>query len=237
MSLRLSHTPHLDHLKQQAKDLQRQWAQHRNAPVALHEVQHLLAREYGEMSWPALVARVRRLSELAQHVRRFQGTFGNAFPALRKSGLVSPELLMEAVRTHPQPEVRCNSHNLIYHLGYGDLCYDVLVSALRDPVPRVRKVALHTLSCTFCAAKAAGAEAACRRSSLIERQELQRLALSDPNERVRIAAVGRLGEIGDADAVPVLNQVLAVAGVSTVMRQVATQAMALLQDRQAASRT
>jgi HEAT repeat protein len=225
MSLRLPLEPHLDHLKQQAKDLQRRLRELRGAPVPLHEVQRDLAREYGEPSWPALVRRVLRLSELARHVRSFQGTHGNAFPAVRAAGLVSPQLLAEAALSHPHPDVRFNSINLIDHLGYGDECHEALVRALRDPVPRVRRIAVHALSCAFCSSKARGDEGTCAVTSPDETEELMRLAREDANERVRIAATGRLGDVRARRAEALVEGIARDGSVGEELRRVAGAAL------------
>lgn len=61
MSRALAVHANLDHLKNQAKDLLREW-QRRNPGSKLAAAQHVVAREYGFASWPKLKAHVESLA-------------------------------------------------------------------------------------------------------------------------------------------------------------------------------
>jgi HEAT repeat protein len=81
---------------------------------------------------------------------RFVRTPSRHFAALRASGEVDLPLLRMGARQHPNPAVRWRCLTLLDHLD-GDASIPVFVDALRsDPVPRVRKHALHALTCDGC---------------------------------------------------------------------------------------
>jgi hypothetical protein len=61
MSRVLPPHPNLEHLRNQAKDLLRDWQQHK-PDVQLADAQHAIAREYGFQSWPKLKAHVESLT-------------------------------------------------------------------------------------------------------------------------------------------------------------------------------
>src|SRR4051812_35415805 len=91
-------------------------------------------------------------SQIEQEVRRFAATPSRGFPALRQSGLVDLPLLRLGAGTHPNPKIRWQCLTLLDHLD-GDDSVPVFVAAmLNDPVPRVRRHALHALSCDRCKA-------------------------------------------------------------------------------------
>jgi hypothetical protein len=60
MSRELPARPNLEFLKKQAKELLRELQQSK-PDTRLSDAQHVLAREYGFASWPALHARVERI--------------------------------------------------------------------------------------------------------------------------------------------------------------------------------
>ncbi|WP_216319047.1 HEAT repeat domain-containing protein [Deinococcus aestuarii] len=88
--------------------------------------------------------------------------------------------LLEGLR-HPRPRVRFDCANALDHLA-DERCAGPLRRLLDDPVPRVRRAALHSLSCD-----------ACKLSPLEPGEDLVptliNMALSDPSIRVRRAAV------------------------------------------------
>jgi hypothetical protein len=87
---------------------------------------------------------------IERHVLRFVATPSRQFPALRASGQVDLSLLRLGAQSHPNPKVRWQCLTLLDHLD-GDESVPVFVGALLgDPVPRVRRHALHALSCDRC---------------------------------------------------------------------------------------
>ncbi len=87
---------------------------------------------------------------------------------------------------HPEPRVRYNCALAMDHLA-DDRCGEPLRALLEDAIPRVRRAALHSLSCEAC--KVAPLPVP---GDLIE--TLIAKANSDPSIRVRRAAVGSLIE-------------------------------------------
>ena len=65
MSRVLPPHPNLEHLRNQAKDLLRDWQQHK-PDVQLADAQHAIAHEYGFLSWPKLKAHVESLTAAAR---------------------------------------------------------------------------------------------------------------------------------------------------------------------------
>jgi hypothetical protein len=63
MSRQLPPNPNLEHLKKQAKELLRE-LQQRDPGMKLSDAQHLIAREYGFVSWPKLKAHVESLAAM-----------------------------------------------------------------------------------------------------------------------------------------------------------------------------
>jgi len=85
-----------------------------------------------------------------RHVLRFAATPSRQFPTLRASGQVDLSLLRLGARSHPNPKIRWQCLTLLDHLD-GDESVPVFIDALLgDPVPRVRRHALHALSCDRC---------------------------------------------------------------------------------------
>lgn len=85
---------------------------------------------------------------------------------------------------HIKPRVRFNCTDALDHMA-DERCAEPLRERLGDPVPRVRRAALHALSCD-----------ACKLSPLTPREDLLPIlidmALNDPSIRVRRAAVPML---------------------------------------------
>ncbi|MBV9848194.1 MAG: HEAT repeat domain-containing protein [Armatimonadetes bacterium] len=57
--------------------------------------------------------------------------------------------VLDAITSHPNPKVRRLCADLMDHHG-DDRCVETLRQALHDPVPRVRRQAVHSLSCQRC---------------------------------------------------------------------------------------
>jgi hypothetical protein len=93
------------------------------------------------------------------------------------------DALLEGLQ-HPAPPVRFNCAGALDHLA-DDRCASALERLLGDPVPRVRRAALHSLACD-----------ACKIAPLPGRDDLVpkliALATDDPNARVRSAAFNAL---------------------------------------------
>jgi hypothetical protein len=132
---------------------------------------------------------------LEKHVQRFVATPSRQFPALRASGDVDLELVRLGARSHPNPKVRWQCLTLLDHLDDDD-SVPVFVDALRnDPVPRVRRHALHALSCDRCKAEPVQIDVAsvivdCFReddNAKVRRQAQYALTQLLPDERARRA--------------------------------------------------
>ena len=90
---------------------------------------------------------------IEQHMLRYVATPSRQFPRLRASGEVDLSLLRLGARSHPNPATRWRCLTLLDHLD-GDDSVPVFIEALLgDPVPRVRRHALHALSCERCKAE------------------------------------------------------------------------------------
>jgi hypothetical protein len=75
MSRQLPPRPHLEYLRNEAKELL-EVLQRQDSSAQLADAQHALAREYGFASWPALKASVEdRLAAFAQGARLFVGAW------------------------------------------------------------------------------------------------------------------------------------------------------------------
>lgn len=111
------------------------------------------------------------------------------------------EVLIDGLR-HPSPVIRYESAQLMDHLA-DDRCIEPLRRLLHDPVPRVRRIALHALSCE-----------ACKISPLATEDDFVALAIAqataDPSITVRRHAVGELSRrVADPRAAAMLRDLLA----------------------------
>lgn len=118
-------------------------------------------------------------------VRRHAATPARAFADLRASGLVPLDVLADGALHHPDAVIRRRAIDLLDHLG-DETTTPVLVTALRDPVPRIRRHAVHALACRRC--RPAG-------GCVDIRPYLRVLAATDPNAKVRDTARRALGEL------------------------------------------
>lgn len=112
---------------------------------------------------------------------------------------------------HPDPPARRLCLDYLDHLA-GPEAARIFVAALDDPVPRVRRHAVHALTCEACKPGAWRADAVA---------PLRRVVSHDPSPKVRFEALrallGQLGPSGrasaiqaviDADDRPLLNEVV-----------------------------
>ena len=71
-----------------------------------------------------------------------------AFHALEEYGQASLEAAIEGLND-PNPKIRGDCADLMDHLA-DDRCIQPLIRATKDPIPRVRRRAVHSLSCDRC---------------------------------------------------------------------------------------
>jgi HEAT repeat protein len=136
----LPHSPNLRHLRRQARELQRATGS------TLHECQHELAKTYGFQSWAELKREVLDLNAAADLAARYTGTPNFAIDDLRD--VVDTRTLVAGLR-HPNPRVRYDCLGLLDHLA-DDTCLVPMIEATSDPIPRVRRMAVHALGCRRC---------------------------------------------------------------------------------------
>lgn len=109
---------------------------------------------------------------MSQHI----ATPSRDFPRLRASQQVDLVLVRLGAREHPNPSMRWKCLTLLDHLD-GDDSVPVFIGALtNDPVPRVRKHALHALTCQRCKEAPLGLDVV---------PAIVICAESDPNPKVR----------------------------------------------------
>jgi HEAT repeat protein len=100
-----------------------------------------------------------------------------------------------------RPKVRADCAGALDHFA-DERCAEPLTRLLSDPVPKVRRTALHSLSCDAC--KLVPLEVTC---DLVAR--LIEMTLHDSSIRVRRAALGNLGaSYGDPRALRTLEQIV-----------------------------
>ena len=198
----------------------------------LADAQFVVAREYGFPSWAQLkhhvvalqaaplriTARRTYIHQLAHQLleaartRDLEALSAGVILPLRdlldlRSRVVTLELHAVLVNgllaglESPRSRVRYLCADALDHLA-DERCAAPLERLLSDPVPRVRRAALHALSCDAC--KLAPLPKA---TDLFE--TLMRLSKSDPNARVRGAALEALVNSCDPRAAPVLLELLA----------------------------
>lgn len=230
MTRALPDIPSLEQLKNQAKDLLRacrnQDAQalsriqkhlvsspeNPTVLLTLAGVQHVIAREYGFESWTKLKKHIQFLSEnaerqayLQQQVERLGAPRGDwrtllsAARELDQAGQAGLEAVIVGL-AHLNSMVRRECAGYLDHRGT-DACVSRLqFMALHDPVPNVRRIAVHSLSCQRCKP--------CQLTGDIVGVLVQ-AALSDLNMRVRQEAVsGLCWQPSDERAIAVLNKLL-----------------------------
>jgi HEAT repeat protein len=114
---------------------------------------------------------------------------------------------------HTQPTIRCRCAEALDHFG-DEHCFEPLQRLVSDPVPRVRRVALHSLSCDACKLMLLPRD--CDVLALIIDH-----ALNDPSISVRRAAVSKLDQhCHDPRAVEVLSLLAAQERDRAILRSV-----------------
>jgi HEAT repeat protein len=219
-------SPSLEQLRNQAKDLLRECRN--QVPEALHRVQeqlpsaarptfpltlasafHVLAREYGFSSWPQLKQHVQTLkNSQARNValQRQVEMLGShdwrdilaADAELTRAGKAGMDAVIAGL-SHPNARVRRGCAGFMDHQGTTESVAALAQVALQDPVPAVRRAAVHSYGCQRC--KPAPVEL-----DLVGL--LVQSALQDPSMRVRKEAVSGLGmQPPDDRAIAALQQI------------------------------
>ena len=137
----LPHRANLRHLRRQARELQSVTAE------PLQRTQNRLARSYGFHSWSSLKRTLEAGTMVVSWSERLLGK--HALEALRDSGATPrPAEILPALR-HPNPRIRYACLGLLDHLA-DDESVAAMIAATTDPVPRVRRMAVHALGCHSC---------------------------------------------------------------------------------------
>ena len=137
----LPHRAHLEHLRRQARELQRRTGE------PLHAVQLGLARSYGFASWPQLKHTLEAGQIVLEWTRRPLGK--RAFEAQRDAGKTPTAAEILPALHHPNPRVRFEGLGMLDHLAE-ESSLAAMIAATHDPVPRVRRMAVHALGCMRC---------------------------------------------------------------------------------------
>jgi HEAT repeats len=196
-------------------------------PFKLSHAQFVIAREYGFHTWMRLKARVERPIKISRR-QQFVRDLANELLTLASSDVVALAARMAIplrdildVRTHlletkrlhflvdglllglehERPKVRADCAGALDHFA-DERCAEPLTRLLSDPVPKVRRTALHSLSCDVC--KPVPLEVT---GDLVAR--LIEMTLHDSSIRVRRAALENLGaSCADPRALQTLEQVV-----------------------------
>ena len=123
-----------------------------------------------------------------RHVEQFRAEGGHWKPF---AGEVPVEAMQEAALRHPNPKIRRECLGVLDHAA-NDASLEVFRRALRDPVPRVRMVALHGLFCERC--RVSGTPVGDVVGDLI------RTATEDSSAKVRHMAVQLIARVAHRDA-------------------------------------
>jgi hypothetical protein len=205
MARRLPLRPSIEQLKHQARDLLRahrvgdpaadrrvrRWFPALVAPLRLSQAQLALAREYGFPSWPRLAAWVARgevppapdaqVELLGVRDWRVGRAASGALAAAGAEGVAAA---LDGL-SHRSPRVRRGAADFLDHHA-DDRCVAPLAdAALGDPVPAVRRSAVHALLCQRCKPAALTEDVL---------PLLVRVAREDPTPRVRAEALWGLGQ-------------------------------------------
>jgi hypothetical protein len=197
------------------------------ASLPLTKAQAVVAREYGLASWPALIAAVeaRRAAAMSDADMLAEQWFALAEAEdLRPLGRAlqigkTRKQGARAVMRRQTARYRSFQQALVRGLGarrdrvrfmcaaeldtFGDATTrPPLARLMDDPVPRVRWMAMHALSCHGCGEKPGALEPQYR-------ERIVQAAMSDPSVRVRHHAAVGLGLMGDLGAAPMLRELLA----------------------------
>jgi HEAT repeat protein len=196
-------------------------------PFKLSHAQFVIAREYGFQSWTRLKIRVEhpvKISRRKQFVRDLADellTLASSDVVVLAARMAIPLQDILDVRTHlletkrlvllvdslllglehARPKVRADCAGALDHFA-DERSAEPLMRLLSDPIPKVRRHALHSLSCDAC--KIAPLEVT---GDLVAR--LIEMTLYDPSIRVRRAALGNLGaSCADPRALRTLEQIV-----------------------------
>ncbi len=225
----------LGHLKNQAK------AKQQREEITLTQAQFALARAYGFPSWTRLkvfveakmikqakpIALTKELLEYAvvdsaQLGQKFAQMPLHEILAVRSYALKTNSIsaLLDGLLRgciHPEPRVRFDCVMALDHMA-DERCIPVLRQLLQDPIPRVRRAAIHSIACETC--KVTGFNQSDDLTPI-----LIQMALSDSSPRVRMAAVGALTQTcTDARAKPVFEMALTLK-IDSVLRKTITRAL------------
>jgi hypothetical protein len=170
----------------------------------LKDAQYVLAREYAcgwkFSSWDDLKSHIEALNNCSDAFIREQidrladwRERPGAFNAERFVGALGMRLLPflhPAIRSHPSPRVRRICLECLDHLDFpvDEAFIETVITAMKDPVPKVRRVALHTLCCERC--KSAPAQLKPEHVEPEHVEVMVSLSVTDENAKVRSAAEG-----------------------------------------------
>jgi hypothetical protein len=175
-------------------------------PMRLTQAQLVVAREYGFPSWLQLagwVARGEIPEKLSAQVEllgvRAWRVIRAAEEALTAAGAAGIAAAIEGL-SHPKPRVRRGAASFMDHHA-DDSSVDKLAQlALQDPVPYVRRVAVHALTCQRCKPAPLTRDVA---------PLLLRVAREDPNSKVQGEALwGLCGQAPDDGLIAPLSAIL-----------------------------
>jgi hypothetical protein len=195
-------------------------------PCKLAHAQFVIAREYGFPSWTRLKTRVERPAKISRR-KQFVRYLANELLMLASRDVIALAArmaiplrdilevrahLLETKRLHllvtglllglehQRPKVRADCAGALDHFA-DERCAEPLMHLLSDPVPKVRRMALHSLSCDAC--KLVLLEVT---GDLVAR--LIEMTLHDSSIRVRRAALGNLGaSCGDPRALKAVAEI------------------------------
>jgi hypothetical protein len=169
--------------------------------LRLKDAQYILAREYAKGawkfgSWEELKAHVDAVCNctdalIVEQIGRLTKYPGpsllNAHRFLGSLGVRLKPHLIQALRTHPDANVRCNCLAYLDHLNFptDDVFVGAVMTGLSDRVPKVRRAALHTLCCRRCKTVPVDLQPE-------HVQLLVQIGMTDENAKVRAEAEGTL---------------------------------------------
>ncbi len=232
---KLPSKPNLEHLKNQAKKKQSL------QKITLAQAQFSLAKDYGFLSWTRLknfveakAIRLSRPSVLTKELLEFailDGTaLGSRFALMPLHEILSVRnyafeagvlrILVDGLLlgcTHAKPRVRFDCAMALDHMADRS-CTSTLRKLMQDPIPRVRRAAIHAISCEAC--KISNLE---NHDDLI--LDLIHIALEDDNIKVRFAAIYALTKsCTDTRAQSVFEAALQL-NLSSSLRKILTRAI------------
>jgi HEAT repeats len=142
---KLPYRPHLRHLRREARLLQR------SSGERFQSAQKKVAQSYGFDDWVQLNHTLEAGTVVLEWAGRLLGK--RDLELLRDRGETPPPKAILSALLHPNPRVRYECLGLLDHLADDD-CAAAMIAATSDPVPRVRRMALHALGCGGCKSSA-----------------------------------------------------------------------------------